>query len=57
MFPQIASFSVTPNYEIAFFSSEVFEVVKILDFLNEGGKPKNMIEELRKFKVDGKTNI
>uniref|UniRef100_A0AAQ4R266 C3/C5 convertase n=1 Tax=Gasterosteus aculeatus aculeatus TaxID=481459 RepID=A0AAQ4R266_GASAC len=51
---KIASFSVTPNYEIAFFSSEVFEVVKILDFLNEGGKPKNMIEELRKFKVDDK---
>uniref|UniRef100_A0A3Q1FXL7 Complement factor B-like n=1 Tax=Acanthochromis polyacanthus TaxID=80966 RepID=A0A3Q1FXL7_9TELE len=30
----ISSFSVTPNYEIVFFSSEVYEVVNILDFLD-----------------------
>uniref|UniRef100_A0A8C9YCL8 C3/C5 convertase n=1 Tax=Sander lucioperca TaxID=283035 RepID=A0A8C9YCL8_SANLU len=32
---KISSFSVTPNYEIVFFSSEVFEVVRILDFLDQ----------------------
>uniref|UniRef100_A0A3P8VL65 C3/C5 convertase n=1 Tax=Cynoglossus semilaevis TaxID=244447 RepID=A0A3P8VL65_CYNSE len=31
---KIASFSVTPNYEIIFFSSEIYTIVSILDFLN-----------------------
>ncbi|KAM8899315.1 complement factor B-like [Spinachia spinachia] len=51
---KISSFSVTPNYEIVFFSSEVFEIVKILDFLDEDVKPKNMLHELKKFKVGDK---
>ncbi|XP_037324059.2 complement factor B-like isoform X2 [Pungitius pungitius] len=51
---KISSFSVTPNYEIVFFSSEVFEVVKILDFLDKDIKPKNMLDEMKKFKVDDK---
>ncbi|KAM7374337.1 hypothetical protein PAMP_007003 [Pampus punctatissimus] len=31
---KISSFSVTPNYEILFFSSEIYEVVNIIDFLD-----------------------
>lgn len=34
MSPQISSFTVTPNYEIVFFSSEIYEVVNIIDFLD-----------------------
>ncbi|XP_034034299.1 complement factor B-like isoform X2 [Thalassophryne amazonica] len=31
---KIASFSVTPNYEIVFFAAEIFEIVNIIDFLD-----------------------
>ncbi|XP_070773763.1 complement factor B-like [Enoplosus armatus] len=31
---KIASFSVTPNYEVLFFSSGVYEVIRIRDFMN-----------------------
>ncbi|XP_051903114.1 complement factor B-like [Hippocampus zosterae] len=31
---KISSFPISPNYEVVFFSSEIFEVVNILDFLD-----------------------
>uniref|UniRef100_A0A8D3ADJ3 C3/C5 convertase n=1 Tax=Scophthalmus maximus TaxID=52904 RepID=A0A8D3ADJ3_SCOMX len=45
---KISSFSVTPNYEIIFFSSEINEVVNILDYLdgkivNNAGTDLNLV--------------
>lgn len=56
MSPQISSFSVTPNYGVIFFSSEVFEVVKILDFLNGKVVLNTIKDEINKFKVSGESN-
>lgn len=58
MSPQIASFSVTPNYEIIFFSSEIFEIVNILDFMDSKSKEKfsKQIIELEKFDPEGESN-
>ncbi|XP_059208414.1 complement factor B-like [Centropristis striata] len=46
---KISGFSVTPNYEIIFFSSEVFEVVNILDFVNGDGMLSTILSKLEKF--------
>ena len=52
MSPQISSFSVTPNYEVLFFSSEIYEVVSILDFLDGRLTHKDSVkQELDKFKI------
>ncbi|XP_078121876.1 complement factor B-like isoform X2 [Sander vitreus] len=48
---KISSFSVTPNYEIVFFSSEVFEVVKILDFFNQKIERSAILTQLKNFKI------
>lgn len=42
---------MSPNYEIVFFSSDIFEVVNILDFFD--GKEVKLHETLKKFKVEG----
>uniref|UniRef100_A0A3Q3SNT6 C3/C5 convertase n=1 Tax=Mastacembelus armatus TaxID=205130 RepID=A0A3Q3SNT6_9TELE len=39
---KISSFSVSPNYEIVFFSSEIFEVANIIDFLDK--KIKDLVD-------------
>ncbi|XP_030602302.1 complement factor B-like [Archocentrus centrarchus] len=46
---KISSFSVTPNYEIIFFSSELYEIVNIIDFLDE--KPPDVKSKLEEFVV------
>ncbi|XP_051793148.1 complement factor B-like isoform X1 [Acanthochromis polyacanthus] len=51
---KISSFSVTPNYEIVFFSSEVYEVVNILDFLDGKASLISVIESLKNFTVGEK---
>uniref|UniRef100_A0A3Q1F4Z4 C3/C5 convertase n=1 Tax=Acanthochromis polyacanthus TaxID=80966 RepID=A0A3Q1F4Z4_9TELE len=51
----ISSFSVTPNYEIVFFSSEVYEVVNILDFLDGKASLISVIEILKNFTVEKNT--
>ncbi|XP_054481303.1 complement factor B-like [Anoplopoma fimbria] len=51
---KISSFSVSPNYEIVFFSSEVYEIVNILNFLDKKADLKAIIAELEKFKVGHK---
>ncbi|XP_047463236.1 complement factor B-like [Mugil cephalus] len=48
---KIASFSVTPNYEIVFFSSELYEVVNILDFFDSTVSLSTTKSELEKFKI------
>lgn len=48
---QISSFSVTPNYDIIFFSSEIFQVVSILDFYD--GVNVDIIETLTNFAIRG----
>uniref|UniRef100_UPI0037E91815 complement factor B-like n=1 Tax=Semicossyphus pulcher TaxID=241346 RepID=UPI0037E91815 len=48
---KIASFSVTPNYEILFFSSQVYEVVSILDFLDGNTVLNDVITRLENFVV------
>lgn len=48
---QISSFSVSPNYELLFFSSELFEVVNILDFFEN--QPVDIKGELNRFRVNG----
>ncbi|XP_056264192.1 complement factor B isoform X2 [Pseudoliparis swirei] len=51
---KISTFTVSPNYEIVFFSSEVYEIVSILDFFNAERKIelKTIIEDLEKFEVN-----
>ncbi|XP_034055920.1 complement factor B-like isoform X2 [Gymnodraco acuticeps] len=52
---KISSFTVNPNYEIAFFSSGFYEVVNILDFFNEQHVERNtIIDIVNNFKVDQK---
>ncbi|XP_008425332.1 complement factor B [Poecilia reticulata] len=51
---KIASFSVSPNYEIVFFSSEIYRVVNILDFFNAKVELNTVIENLEKFKIGNK---
>uniref|UniRef100_A0A3B5RB02 C3/C5 convertase n=1 Tax=Xiphophorus maculatus TaxID=8083 RepID=A0A3B5RB02_XIPMA len=51
---KIASFSVSPNYEIVFFSSEIYRVVNILDFFNATVELNKVIEDLEKFKIENK---
>ncbi|XP_030602301.1 complement factor B-like isoform X2 [Archocentrus centrarchus] len=46
---KISSFTVTPNYEIIFFSSELYEIVNIIDFLDE--KPPDVKSKLEEFVV------
>ncbi|XP_022618132.1 complement factor B-like [Seriola dumerili] len=48
---RIASFTVSPNYEIFFFSSEIIEVVNILDFLQNGVQPITIIEAIEAFEI------
>uniref|UniRef100_A0A3B3ZN92 C3/C5 convertase n=1 Tax=Periophthalmus magnuspinnatus TaxID=409849 RepID=A0A3B3ZN92_9GOBI len=49
---KIASFSVTPNYEIIFFSAKPIEVVNILSFFDNKTKSlADMVKELETFKI------
>ncbi|XP_075343488.1 complement factor B-like [Odontesthes bonariensis] len=57
---KIASFSVTPNYEIVFFSSNIYEVANILDFHDGRASLNSIIDDLQKFEITGKntgTNV
>nr|AYU71031.1 complement factor B [Oreochromis niloticus] len=47
----IASFSVTPNYEITFFSSELYEIVNIIDFMEGKAKLSDVKTKLEEFDV------
>uniref|UniRef100_A0A8C2WQV9 C3/C5 convertase n=1 Tax=Cyclopterus lumpus TaxID=8103 RepID=A0A8C2WQV9_CYCLU len=51
---KISTFTVSPNYEIVFFSAEVYEIVNILDFLDKKIELKAIIDDLKNFKVDEK---
>ncbi|XP_043995746.1 complement factor B-like [Gambusia affinis] len=51
---KIASFSVSPNYDIVFFSSEVYRVVNILDFFSANVELNKVIEDLEAFKIGNK---
>ncbi|XP_054611728.1 complement factor B-like isoform X1 [Dunckerocampus dactyliophorus] len=51
---KISSFSVTPNYEILFFSSDVYEVVNIVDFLDGKTQLSTVKADLEKFKIDNR---
>ncbi|XP_060941709.1 complement factor B-like [Limanda limanda] len=49
---KISSFTVTPNYEVLFFSSEIYKVVDIIDFLDGKMNHKDSVkQQLEKFKV------
>uniref|UniRef100_A0A3B3ZNK1 C3/C5 convertase n=1 Tax=Periophthalmus magnuspinnatus TaxID=409849 RepID=A0A3B3ZNK1_9GOBI len=53
---KIASFSVTPNYEIIFFSAKPIEVVNILSFFDNKTKSlADMVKELETFKIQSKS--
>ncbi|XP_072230703.1 complement factor B-like [Leuresthes tenuis] len=57
---KISSFSVTPNYEILFFSSNIYEVSNILDFYDRRATMNSIINDLENFKVEGRntgTNV
>lgn len=56
MCPQISSFAVTPNYEILFFSSDMFEVVNILDFFDRKIVLRTIMDDIEKFKIGGESN-
>ncbi|XP_037605565.1 complement factor B-like [Sebastes umbrosus] len=49
---KISSFTVSPNYEIIFFSSEIVEVVNILDFLDKKITLSAITAKLDEFKID-----
>ncbi|XP_040907276.1 complement factor B-like [Toxotes jaculatrix] len=51
---KISSFSVTPNYEILFFASEITEAVNILDFLDGKIVLSSVKNKLETFKVGDK---
>ncbi|XP_029957250.1 complement factor B-like [Salarias fasciatus] len=51
---KISSYSVTPNYEIVFFSSEVYEIVNILDFFGGGVTLSTVEKKLKDFTIDDK---
>ena len=55
MSPQISSFSVTPNYDIVFFSSQTFEIVDILDFLDRRIELTEVKNKLDKFQIGGES--
>ncbi|XP_071316219.1 complement factor B-like [Trachinotus anak] len=48
---KISSFTVSPNYDILFFSSEIIKVVNITDFLNAKVEEFTIIDALKNFKV------
>ncbi|XP_061595766.1 complement factor b, like [Cololabis saira] len=48
---KISSFSVSPNYEIVFFSSEVYEVLNILNFFDDTVSLASVIQTLKDFKI------
>uniref|UniRef100_A0A669EIE7 C3/C5 convertase n=1 Tax=Oreochromis niloticus TaxID=8128 RepID=A0A669EIE7_ORENI len=47
----ISSFTVTPNYEITFFSSELYEIVNIIDFMDGTAKLSDVKTKLEEFAV------
>ncbi|KAM6907154.1 complement factor B-like [Xenentodon cancila] len=49
---KIASFNVSPNYEIVFFSSEIYEVINILDFFDLKVSLTSVKQDLENFKID-----
>lgn len=55
--PQIAVFSTSPNYEVLFFSSEIHEVIDIVEYLGDGVDPIVVTTKLNEFDVDGKSKI
>ncbi|XP_041707487.1 complement factor B [Coregonus clupeaformis] len=55
---KVSSFSVSPNYEILFFASDVLEVVNIIDFSGENRKPlEEVLANLDNFKYDARDNV
>ncbi|XP_062289674.1 complement factor B-like [Scomber scombrus] len=51
---KISSFAVTPNYDIRFFSSEIFKVVSILDFLDGTDTLSSLKTKMDNFTIDTK---
>ncbi|XP_020321310.2 complement factor B isoform X1 [Oncorhynchus kisutch] len=55
---KVSSFSVSPNYEIIFFASDVLEVVNIIDFSGDKRKPlEKVLTDLDNFKYDARDNV
>ncbi|CAL1573496.1 unnamed protein product [Knipowitschia caucasica] len=48
---KIASFSVTPNYDVIFFSSKIIEVVNILSFFDKDQSKKSLADRLNLLKT------
>ncbi|KAK2828628.1 hypothetical protein Q5P01_019662 [Channa striata] len=48
---KISSFSVTPNYDIVFFSSELLKIVSITDFMTGNAVLSDVKSQLENFKV------
>ncbi|XP_024122044.1 complement factor B [Oryzias melastigma] len=48
---KISTFAVSPNYEIVFFSSDVHEIVNIVDFYDGTESLISVIEKLETFKI------
>uniref|UniRef100_A0A3P8Z845 C3/C5 convertase n=1 Tax=Esox lucius TaxID=8010 RepID=A0A3P8Z845_ESOLU len=55
---KVSSFSVSPNYEILFFASDIKEIVNIIDFSGENRKTlDNILTELKNFQYDARENV
>ncbi|RVE63836.1 hypothetical protein OJAV_G00140200 [Oryzias javanicus] len=52
---KISGFSVSPNYEILFFSSDVYEVANIIDFYEKKATLASVIKDLEDFKIGDKS--
>uniref|UniRef100_A0A8C7ZN55 C3/C5 convertase n=1 Tax=Oryzias sinensis TaxID=183150 RepID=A0A8C7ZN55_9TELE len=51
---KISAFTVSPNYEILFFSADVYEVVSIVDFYEGNVTLDSTIKNLEDFQIGGK---
>ncbi|KAM4620927.1 complement factor B-like [Polymixia lowei] len=54
---KISSFAVSPNYDIIFFSSEIFKIANIIDNFGNNKVPlQTILDNLDKFDIDGRDN-
>lgn len=55
--PQIASFSVNPNYEVIFFSSKPHEAIDILSFFNDNKRSlADLLTQLKNYQIKSESS-
>ncbi|XP_077361196.1 complement factor B-like isoform X2 [Festucalex cinctus] len=54
---KISSFPISPNYEVIFFSSDIFEVANIIDFMHGNLQPNVLRSRVDNFTLDDKNTM